>query len=238
MSRMLIIIIPLFVSAIATARSVFVPVDPHATRTWWQSLIFWLQLWMTAWAPEGMKGLGGGQVSVPFLHMPKKDDKMTQPPLSGAGTAALLAWITFFGFTACGITWGDAARLSLGSFEQGQSIIAKAATDYEHQRQENFRSKATKVQSLAELEKLEAAEADFFANFGKVVDSLNKLWTATTAIKITLPIAELAADKNERYKIDQWITTGLGELLSLRDLLSKFGVVIPSTVVAAAGSGK
>ena len=139
-------------------------------------------------------------------------------------------WSLLFALTlsACGLSWGSATRLALGTFEASQKVVATAATKYEQKREEEYRQHAAQAKSLAEIDHLEQDEAKFHADYGKVVDGLNKLWTATTAVKVTLPLVEQAADKSKRAQIDQWLSTGLVTLLELRDALSKFGVVIPA----------
>ena len=207
------IIVAIVLSGLATARSVFVPVDPAAARTWWQSVILWLQLWATVWAPEGTKGMFGGQMSMPFLHVPDKDNKMTQPPLSGTGTAAMIWLVLSLGMTACGL--GTTYAL-LSAAEQVDKAAAAQLPDYDRQ------VRAGIVLTSKSTEDGAARLHDWDGKVEKLVKAVEGVHASVVLARDG--VVDVSKGLRAKTELTGWIDPVLRAAMNLKNLLSSVGL--------------
>ncbi len=226
--------------------------DPKTPPPKWVVPFIIMQRVFTIVAPKGTLGLFGGRISIPVLHFPRvKGATSTQttttvveagptpdteqatvtttstiePPPKPEGL--LLALVLLFSVTlpACA-GWAEVARLSLTAAEQAHAEAARAARGYSLQRIADFKDRAAKVKTIAELEALELEHAKYATDMSHVIVGLNKSWAVITQLKVGYPILKRVTDPNERKKIDGYIVEALAFLLQGKDGLSKFGVEI------------
>lgn len=89
-------LLPALLVLLASLRSKYVPVDTTKPLNNWQTLLLWLQRWLTAYAPAGTTGIAGTRLSVPVFHVPALEKPGQSAP---GGVAKALLPFLFAGLT-------------------------------------------------------------------------------------------------------------------------------------------